>query len=198
MTDGAIPIGRMMRSSTAGFTFGCSVPEPDVPAFGAFVRAPVQRGQAQVIGLIYDIAIEDDLFVRQIVAAADLPDAYIEDQRRNRQVPVEVSVLAVGYHNDEGLFYGLPPQPPITLDHIHLCPDGEICDFTGRFDYFRLVLDAPIVPADELLAASLRRAAAARPAAEREEFLFQAGKELARLLPMDVIRLENLLRRIRP
>ncbi len=198
MTDGAIPIGRMMRSSTAGFTFGCSLPEPEVPAFGAFVRAPVQRGQAQVIGLIYDIAIEDDLFVRQIVAAADLPDAYIEDQRRNRQVPVEVSVLSVGFRNGEGLFYGLPPQPPITLDHIHLCPDGEVCDFTSRFDYFRLVLDAPIVPADELLAASLRRAAAARPAPDREEFLFKAGKELARLLPMDVIRLENLLRRIRP
>ena len=130
MTDGAIAIGRMMRSSTAGFTFGCSLPEPEVPAFGAFVRAPVQRGQAQVIGLIYDIAIEDDLFVRQIVAAADLPDAYIEDQRRNRQVPVEVSVLSVGYRNGEGLFYGLPPQPPITLDHIHLCPEAEVCDFT--------------------------------------------------------------------
>lgn len=198
MTQAAIPIGRMMRSSTAGFTFGCSVPETDVPAFGAFVRAPVQRGRAHVIGLIYDIAVEDDLFVRQIVAAADLPEAYIEDQRRNRQVPIEVSVLSIGYRNDEGMYYGLPPQPPITLDHIHLCDGEEMCDFTGRFDYFRLVLEAPIVPADELLAAALRRAAQARPAAERADFLFRAGKELARLLAMDVVRLEYLLRRIRP
>ncbi len=198
MSEGAIPIGRMMRSSTAGFTFGCSVPETDVPAFGAFVRAPVQGGRAQVIGLIYDITIEDDMFVRQIVAAPDLPDAYIEDQRRNRQVPVEVSVLSIGYRNGDGLRYGLPPQPPITLDHIHLCPGAEVCDVTSRFDFFRLVLEAAIVPTDELLAASLRRAAAARPDYERADFLFRAGKELARLLAMDVVRLEYLLRRIRP
>jgi hypothetical protein len=198
MTEGAIPIGRMMRSSTAGFTFGCSMPETDVPAFGAFVRAPVQRGRAHVIGLIYDIAIADDPFVRQMVAVPDLPEAYIEDQRRNRQVPVEVSVLSVGYRNGEGLSYGLPPQPPITLDHIHPCGGAEVREFTARFDYFRLVLDAPIVPADELLAASLRCAARARPPQDRADFLFGAGKELARLLAMDVVRLENLLRRIRP
>jgi hypothetical protein len=197
MSD-AIPIGRMMRSSTAGFTFGCSVPETDVPAFGAFVRAPAQGGRSQVIGLVYDIAIEDDPFVRQMVAAPDLPEAYIEDQRRNRQVPVEVSVLSVGYRSGDGLHYGLPPQPPITLDHIHLCPGDEVLEFTQRLDFLRLMLEAPIVAVDELLAASLRRAAAARPEMDRAEFLFQAGKELAKLMPMDAVRLEYLLRRIRP
>jgi hypothetical protein len=188
----------MLRSSTAGFTFGCQVPEPEVPTFGAFVRAPVQRGQAEVIGLIYDIAIDDDPFVRQMVAAPDLPDAYIEDQRRNRQVPVEVSVLSIGYKNGGGVHYGLPPQPPITLDHIHLCANDLVCGFTESFDYFRLVLDALYVPADELLAASLRRAADARPGPDRADFLFRAGTELVRLLSNDMVRLENLLRRIRP
>ncbi|MBI3361214.1 MAG: hypothetical protein HY023_08900 [Chloroflexi bacterium] len=202
----SIPIGRMLRSSTAGFTFGCSVPEPEVPTFGTFVKAPAQRGQAEVIGLIYDIVIEDDPFVRQMVAAPNLSEAYIEDQRQNRQVPVEVSVLAVGYQNGAGLgghairpyTYALPPQPPITLDHIHQCADDEVRAFTERFDYFRLVLDSRDAPADELLAASLRRAAAARPPEARAVFLLNAGKELARLLAMDVVRLENLLRRIRP
>lgn len=193
-----VPIGRMLRSSTVGFTFGCSVPEPEAPTFGTFVKAPAQRGRTEVIGLIYDIVIEDDPFVRQMIAAPDLPEAYIEDQRQNRQVPVEVSVLAVGYQNGDGLTYALPPQPPITLDHIHLCADEEVRAFTDRFDYFRLVLNARDAPADELLAASLRRAAAARPPQDRADFLFRAGKELARLLAMDVVRLENLLRRIRP
>ena len=84
-----IPIGRLLRSTTVGFTFGCSVPEPEVPLFGDFVKAPAQHGQSEVIGLISDIIIEDDPFVRQLIAAPDLPEAYIQDQRKNRQVPIE-------------------------------------------------------------------------------------------------------------
>ena len=58
------PMGRLLRSSTTGFVFGCSVPEPEVPRFGDLVKAPAQRGRSQVLGLIYDIVIEDDAFVR--------------------------------------------------------------------------------------------------------------------------------------
>jgi hypothetical protein len=198
----AVTIGRLMRSSTAGFVFGCSVPEPDVPRFGDFVKAPAQRGRTNVLGLIYDIVVEDDLFVRQMVAARDLEEAYILDQRENRQVPIEVSVLAIGYYAGEngraGLVCGLPPQPPVTLDSIRPCTAPEIVDCTSTFDYLRLVLNAPDAPADELLAVSLRQAANARPPEDRAFFLRNAGRELARLLSRDLPRLENLLRRIRP
>src|SRR4029079_15498350 len=85
--QGGVTIGRLLRSSTTGFVFGCSVPEPDVPRFGDFVKAPAQRGRTNVLGLIYDIVIEDDPFVRQMVATPDLEEAYILDQRENRQVP---------------------------------------------------------------------------------------------------------------
>ena len=191
-------IGRLLRSSTTGYVFGCSVPEPEVPLFGAFVRAPAQRGTTDVIGLIYDIVIEDDPFVRQMVATADLPEAYIEDQRVNRQVPIEVAVLAVGYRNRAGFQHSLPPQPPITLDRISACSPAEVLEFTARFDYLRLILDSPDAPADELIAVSLRQAADMRPPEDRLFFLREAGKELARLLNRDLARLENLLRRIRP
>ncbi len=191
-------IGRLLRSSTAGYVFGCSVPEPEVPLFGAFVKAPAQRGQTEVIGLIYDITIEDDPFVRQMVATPDLPEAYVEDQRVNRQVPIEVSVLAVGYRNPAGFQHALPPQPPITLDRISQCSPAEVLEFTSRFDYLRLILDSPDAPADELIAVSLRHAADLRPPEDRTFFLREAGKELARLLNRDLARLENVLRRIRP
>ena len=191
-------IGRLLRSSTAGYVFGCSVPEPEVPLFGAFVKAPAQRGQTEVIGLIYDITIEDDPFVRQMVATPDLPEAYVEDQRVNRQVPIEVSVLAVGYRYHAGFQHALPPQPPITLDRISQCSPAEVVEFTARFDFLRLILDSPDAPADELIAVSLRHAADLRPPEDRTFFLREAGKELARLLNRDLARLENLLRRIRP
>jgi len=191
-----IPIGRLLRSATVGFTFGCSVPEPEVPLFGDFVKAPAQGGQSEVIGLIDNILIEDDPFVRQLIAAPDLPEAYIQDQRQNRQVPIEVGVLTIGYYRDSTVFHGLPPQPPVTLDYIHRCTPAEIITFTGSHDYFNLIMNAPDTPVDELLIAALRRATRARPLEERGFFLLQAGKEIARILANDLSRLDALLRRI--
>src|SRR5436305_10325487 len=139
--DVAVTIGRLLRSSTTGFVFGCSVPEPDVPRFGDFVRAPAQRGRTNVIGLIYDIVIEDDPFVRQMVATRDLDEAYILDQRENRQVPIEVSVLSIGYYTGTSkLICGLPPQPPVTLDSIRPCTAAELLDCTSSFDYLPLIV----------------------------------------------------------
>jgi hypothetical protein len=198
-----VAIGRLLRSSTTGFVFGCSVPEPDVPRFGDFVKAPAQRGRTNVLGLIYDIVIEDDPFVRQMVATRDLDEAYILDQRENRQVPLEVSVLSIGYDSggDSGpskIVCGLPPQPPVTLDSIRVCTATEMLDCTSGFDYLRLIINSPEAPVDELIVVSLRNAAAARPPEDRTSFLRLAGRELAKLMSRDLPRLENLLRRIRP
>ena len=117
--------------------------------------------------------------------------------RRNRQVPIEVCVLVVGYRSGGSVFQRLPPQPPLSLDVIHTCTGPELVEFTEALDYFRLVLDQRDLPADELLAANLRYAAQARPGGERD-FLLGAGRELARLLALDLARLDAILRRIRP
>jgi hypothetical protein len=191
-------IGRLLRSSTIGYVFGCSVPEPQVPLFGMFVKAPAQRGQSETVGLIFNISISDDPFVRQMVVAPDLSEAYIQDQRVNRQVPIEVSVLAVGYRNGGGYIQALPPQPPITLDRISACGETEVCEFNQRLDYLRLILNAPDAPADELMVAGVQRAAECHPVEARKSFLQQAGREMAKLLSRDLARLQYLLRRIRP
>ena len=198
-----LTIGRLLRSSTTGFVFGCSVPEPEVPRFGDFVKAPAQRGRTNVIGLIYDIVIEDDPFVRQMVATRDLDEAYILDQRENRQVPIDVAVLSIGYYTGgenppAKIIAGLPPQPPVTLDSIRACSPAEMLDCTSSFDYLRLILNSPEAPVDELIVVSLRKAAAVRPPEEQLTFLRSAGRELAKLMSRDLPRLENVLRRIRP
>ncbi len=195
MSDHCLPVGRVLRSSTAGFTIGTKTLGADVPRFGGFVKACVSDG-CDVIGLIYDVLLEDDLFARQLIGA-EVDAVYIADQRQNRQLPIEVSVLVVG-HADHGKMYQyLPPQPPITLDEIMTCDYGEIIRFTSDFTFFRTVLDARDARPDELLAACLRTAAAARGPQGRE-FLVRAGRELSRLLAFDAVRLEGLLRRIRP
>ncbi len=194
-------IGRSQRSSTTGFVFGCAVPEPDVPLFGSFVKAPIQKQRADAIGLIYNIMVEDDQFVRQMIASAERMadedfEAYLQDQRTNRQVPIEVSVLTVGYRSNSHYYYTLPPQPPITLDKVHYCTPDEVINFTQKFDFLRLILEAPDVPADELIAVALLKAAEVQPNPTR--FLTEGGRELARLLSRDLTRLQRLLQRITP
>ncbi len=202
MSNGNLRVGRVLRAGTRGFAIGCAVMQPDLPAFGSFVRADGLRPGSAIYGLIYDVSVEDDLFVRQLISAGVRAEEVLLDNRENRQVPIEVSVLAVGTGQSLGgdgarIHHCLPAQPPVTLDWLYQCTDEEVRAFTARFDYFRLVLDAREVPADELLAASLRAAAAAWPEDERETFLVEAGRELARLLAGDPVRLEGLLRRLR-
>jgi hypothetical protein len=190
-----LQVGRVLRAGTRGFTIGCAVMQPDIPAFGAFVRVDGPAPDSIIYGLIYDVSTEDDLFVRQFISAA-APEEVVLDQRKNRQVPIEVSVLAVGCGDGQAIMQCLPAQPPVTLDWLYLCTDDEVRAFTARTDFFRLVLEAHEVPADELLAACLRVAAATRPEETRQRFLIDAGRELVRLLAAEPVRLEGLLRRL--
>ena len=95
MSNGNLRVGRVLRASTRGFAIGCAVMQPDIPAFGSFVRAEGQTPGSATYGLIYDVSVEDDPFVRQFISA-DPPEEVVRDQRENRRVPIEVSVLAVG------------------------------------------------------------------------------------------------------
>lgn len=192
-----LQVGRVLRAGTRSLALGCAVMQPNIPAFGSFVRADGQASGEVIYGLIYDVSVEDDPFVRQFIGA-DPPEEVVRDQRENRQVPIEVHVLAVGCGAGETIRHCLPAQPPVTLDWLYQCSDEEVRAFTERFDYFRLVLEAREAPSDELLAASLRAAAAARPESEREAFLVRGGRELVRLLAGEPTRLEGLLRRLRP
>mgnify|MGYP000106110759 CR=1 FL=1 len=63
---------------------------------------------------------------------------------------------------------------------------------------FKTTEAAAEAPADQLVAAALRAAAAARPSEpEREAYLIAAGRELARLLALDLTRLDGILQQLR-
>jgi len=149
-----IEIGRVLRASTAGFTVGCRVSQLSFPSFGCLVKAqPVAQREA-IYGLIYDMHIDDDPLVRRLVLAESPPQSVIEDQRNNRLLPIEMSVLTAGYQLDGELFHGLPPRPPLNLDPVFLCQDpDEVRAFTDRPGYLRLLLRAAgeNVPVDQLL-----------------------------------------------
>ena len=127
----AIQIGHLLHSSTTQFVAGCSVSQLEAPAFGALVRAPLDQDYS-VYGLIYDIHIDDDGLVRQLVTAGNVSPEVMHDNRERRIVPVEMSVLAVGYEQDGKISHLLPPRPPLSLDVIYLCSDVELAKFTGQ------------------------------------------------------------------
>lgn len=153
----AIEIGRLLSASTTGCTVGCRVSQSGAPAFGALVRIPL-ADHSQIFGLICDIRIQDDGLVRQLVTAENISDEVLLDNRINRNVPVEVTVLHVGYGDINGRVYHLlPPRPPLSLDKLYTCEPEDACGFTevGRYGYFRHILRAVDLPVGELLAAHL-------------------------------------------
>jgi hypothetical protein len=206
-------VGRVLQASTTRLTVGCQPPiaaqNQAIPPFGSLVKA-AGPGEDVTYGLVHNVVIEDDLFVRQLVAAGMDDEVYIADQRQRRQVPVIVEVLLVGFGSplrsqgggtmqDAGGVrmeprHILPPQPPSTLDKVYACNSAEIVRFTARHDWLHTVLAAPDIATDALIAAAIGAAAQARPPDQREPYRVTAGRELARLLAQDPIRLDGILR----
>jgi hypothetical protein len=184
-----IEIGRLLRAGTTGFTAGCSVTQFEAPAFGALVRAPL-GDQYQVYGLIYDIHIDDDGLVRQLVTADNVSAEVMRDNRERRIVPVEMSVLSVGYEQDGKIHHLLPPRPPLSLDVIYSCDDGEIVRFTEKFGYFRHILNSQEAPVGELIAAHIQQAGSAHKDKTWQE---KATQEVITLLRDDYPTLMSVL-----
>lgn len=176
-------IGRVLRASTAGFVVGCRVGQLAAPAFGSLVKAqPVEEREA-IYGLIYNINVDDDPLVRRLVLAENQRENVMNDQRRNRLLPIEMSVLAVGYSLNGSLFHGLPPRPPLNLDPVVLCEEPvELREFTDRLGYLRLILRTMYsdVPVDQLLIAHIRQLYTLR--GEDQEWQARVIGELIELL----------------
>ncbi|HEY46737.1 MAG TPA: hypothetical protein G4O14_08140 [Anaerolineae bacterium] len=195
MDDFGPLIGLVTRCSSRGFVGAMRLPETDLPVFGAFCKAEAQRGHSNVIGLIYDISIEDDEFARQMAIAEQLEPENIADQQA-RLLPVEISALSVGYLRGDQYLQTLPPQPPISMASIYSLSMEEVQAFTTKLDFISLILSASQMPVDDLLVAALRQAAQARSTDEQRSFLLEAGRECARLLARDLTRLEGVIFRL--
>jgi hypothetical protein len=188
-------VGRVLRASTRGFSCGTHSTRIGTPHdFGAFVWAPVANDAHQwVVGLVSAVEIKDDLMVGELVMAESVNPNVMRDQRENRMIPVEISVLNIGFHNGRGFVHSLPPRPPMSLSEVEVMPLDHIRDFTERLDFFRLVLTAAEVPSDDLLATALRNAVSCRSEREQSDYRVKCGRQLARLLANDLKRLAHIL-----
>ena len=158
MSEDQSEIGRVLRANTTGFAVGSRVKQLTTPGFGSLVKAQAAGEKEAIYGLIYNINIDDDQLIRRLVMVEAPRREVIEDQRNNRILPIEMSVLAVGYRLNGNLHYSLPPRPPLNLDPVLLVDDRqELQEFTENLGYLRLILRAEggRVPVDQLLVAHM-------------------------------------------
>ena len=173
-----VTIGRLLRSSTRGCAVGCLADGKKLPDFGALVRIPA-GSDLQIYGLIYDTHVDDDGLVRQLAGSTEIPSEIIEDNRRNRNTPVELSVLFIGYAENAKIRYLLPPQPPFSLESMFSCDAQEIKQFCAQSPtYLRFLLSAQDVPAADVAAAHILQAGKFLP----EKWRLDATREWIRLV----------------
>ena len=155
-------VGRLLRANTRACVAGCQ-PAQNFPAFGTLVSIDLDENTS-AYGLVSDIHIDDDGLVRQLATTPNISEAVIQDNRVNRNVPVELSILFVGHHSAGSISHRLPPRPPLSLDRVRACGEGDICAFSGagQLGYLRFILEAQDLPAADLLAAHLLQAGRAQ------------------------------------
>jgi hypothetical protein len=189
-----IEIGKLLRASISGFVVGCRLSQMETPSLGALVRVKLEPDY-QIYGLITEIHIEDDGLVRQLATSEGISPEVIADNRENRNVPVEISVLAVGYRQGGKVSHLLPPRPALSLDTIYLCTDDEVIEFTAdnRFGYFRHILRAQEMPVAEIVAAHLRQVQVIQYQRGNSSWLETASRELITLMRDDYPTLMNVL-----
>ena len=190
----SIPIGKLLRAENSQFVAGCRVKELETPALGSLVKVRLEDN-SEIYGLITHILINDDSLVRQLVSGVSIPSEYAADNRYNRNLPVEIHVLTVGFSQNGVISHRLPPRPPLSLDHLFLCEADEIRAFTAAGDqgYLRHILRMQDQPDEELLAAHLAQAKTLHERVGNFAWYGSACQKLITLLRDDYPRLTMVL-----
>jgi len=166
------------------------------PFFGRFVTV---KSDVEMFGIVFNASTRS-------IEPNRRPTAYGKTEEELRQEQPQIfellrthfSVLVTGYLDDEGApFHSLPPQPARIHSFVYPCLDEQVRELTEEGEFLRCILNAPALPTDDLILATLRYAMKSRSAESGGlEYLERIGKDLARLLSGDYNRLTSLMRRI--
>lgn len=191
-------IGEVIESSTTEF-LAQAVELDGAPPFGSFVEVAPEDGLT-VYGVVAHVQTAGiDPGSRAIMRGhGEIRDEriYLENPDLPLVLRTTFRVLVVGFKSSEDrqLRQFLPPRPPRLHYSVSISPVQTVRTFIeDGLDYLQALLNAAEVPVDELLAANLRYTASV--CGNENEFLQEAGRELAQLLRTDYARLTGILRR---
>ncbi len=188
-------IGEVIEASTGEFMAQCyELHQP--PPFGSLVMT--KEGEVEIYGVVSGATTTSIEPGRRPIARgseeADEEGIYRSSPQLAKLLRTEFSALVVGHRENERLHHYLPPRPARIHSFVYLCDTDVVALFSQSLDFLSILVSAQ-GQADELVAASLRHAAAAHKAPR--DFLVKAGKDLAVLLGGETNRLNTILRRIR-
>lgn len=192
-------VGEVVESASDGFTAQCYRVEA-APPLGALVRTAAAPGSPapDIYGVVSRVVTEPLDAARPVLARGELAGSEAEVLRDHPQLErlltSRFQTVIVGFSDGTAARQFLPPAPPRVHSFIYQCSPAEIAAFTAGLDLLRLLLHSGAGAGDEVTAAFLRQASAARP--EPAAFAAQAGRALALELAADAARLSAILRRV--
>lgn len=193
MTENKQFIGRMLSANSRECVIGTLSKQDSIPAFGSMLRIPLKKDGIDIYAVVTDITLEEDGFLRSIAGNAALSDEIILDAQENRNVPIVVRAVFVGFVEHDRVLHQLPPRPPVTLTEIYPCTEKEICGFTRKLGYLRLLLTVNNVPVGELPASHIRYAAKAHAQRGEKDWAERAVTEVMDLMQGDPAGLVSVL-----
>lgn len=193
------PVGEIIDTSLEQFV--AQACEHGVgPPFGSLVAVTDLPSGETLYGLVHEVrTVGVDPGARPVMRGREgVRDQAIYDENPDldQVLRTEFSALLVGFRRGGQVFHILPSAPAPLHWSVHVCPADEVRAFSAQCHYLRRLLDAPGVPADELVAANVRLVAGLSRAGD--DFLLRAARELADLLRDDYPRLRGIVDRIRP
>lgn len=190
-------IGEVLEASTTSY-IAQSYQLFKLPPLGSLVKT--RDGETTIYGIIAGAetsGIEPGR--RPIARGQDEEDeqaVYQANPQLDKLLKSEFNVLVIGHKDGDAIRHYLPPRPARIHGFVHQCNDDEIKAFSSSFGFLNTIIASnSAVPAEELVAASLRRMSLVQEDGHR--FLVSAGKELAGLLSGDLNRLKAILERIK-
>ena len=188
-------IGEVIEASTGEFMAQCyELHQP--PPFGSLVKA--REGEVEIYGVVSRAETTSIEPGRRPIARgreeAEEEDVFRSSPQLARLLRTDFTALVVGHEEGQKLHHYLPPRPAKIHSFVYLCDAEEVEKFSQSLDFLSILVGV-VVQADELIAASLRHAAAAHR--DPGDFLTRAGRELAVLLGGETNRLNTILRRIK-
>jgi hypothetical protein len=190
-------VGEVIEASTTGFTAQC-YELYQMPALGSLVRSG--EPSAELYGIVYNATTTSLEPGRRPIARGRDEESeeaiYRSSPQLAKLLRSQFEALVVGHKEGERLYQHLPPKPAHIHGFVYQCPPDEVKAFGKSFDFLSIILNARLpVPAEELVAASLRQMSRAHE--DRRSFLVAAGKALAILLSGNLNQLNAILGRLK-
>jgi len=187
-------VGYVLNADALGCTAGCRMSSTSNPGFGEMVKAAAQNKQT-IFGIISNVHILDDGLIRQLATTSDINDQVIRDNRDNRIIPLEFSVIFLGFIRQQRISHLLPPNPPLSLESVYPCTNDEITAFTtaGNGGYLRYMVGDKETLNFDLVAAHFRSMHSLLTEDVREAWIEKATRYLVHLYRNDYDTLSELL-----